>query len=356
MVHTVDLPPAPLNANAPGNPAASMRQIAIMAGACPERPRMAPKSHHGHCESGAIGPYDPSLGALPSSHGGARNARRGALMRFISPLLRMLVASVLTGLCATAAHALDPKAQTNAAPIPADAFKTTRDAFRAGIQDYNAGDKAGAARALEYAAQQGHALARWKLGRMYADGDGVPQDDLKAFEHFSRICDEHADEPTDSPNARFVASAFVSLGSYYLDGIQGTYVKQNGERARDMFQYAAAYFGDSDAQYNLARVLIDGVGGAKDARQAVRWLNLAAEKGHAPSQALLGHLLFNGEGVPKQRGRGLMWLTLARDAAAANPKRDAWIIELHDRAEAEADKTDREAALVYIDRSSGKRR
>ncbi|WP_293858424.1 tetratricopeptide repeat protein [uncultured Alsobacter sp.] len=277
-------------------------------------------------------------------------------MWFFSPFVRMVVAAVLTGVCATAAHALDPKPQANAAPLPVEAFKSTKDAFRTGIQDYNAGDKANAARALEYAAQQGHALARWKLGRMYADGDGVPQDDLRAFEHFSRICDEHADEPTDSPNARFVASAFVSLGSYYLDGIPGTYVKQNGERARDMFQYAAAYFGDSDAQYNLARVLIDGVGGQKDARQAVRWLNLAAEKGHPPSQALLGHLLFNGEGVPKQRARGLMWLTLARDAAAANPKRDAWIIELHDRAEAEADKTDREAALVYIDKGSAKRR
>lgn len=270
MVHTVDLPPAPLNANATGAPVASVRRIAIVAGACGARPTMAPKSHHGHCEGGAIAPYDRSLGALPSIHGGARDARRGTVMRFLSPVLRMLVATVLTGLCATAAYALDPKAQTNTAPIPADAFKSTRDAFRAGIQDYNAGDKAGAARALDYAAQQGHALARWKLGRMYADGDGVPQDDLKAFEHFSRICDEHADEPTDSPNARFVASAFVSLGSYYLDGIQGTYVKQNAERARDMFQYAAAYFGDSDAQYNLARVLIDGVGGPKDARQAVR--------------------------------------------------------------------------------------
>ena len=72
------------------------------------------------------------------------------------------------------------------------------------MQEYNAGDKAGAVKALEYAAQQGHTLARWKLGRMYADGDGVPQDDLKAFEHFSRIADESPDE---SPNSRMPASS-----------------------------------------------------------------------------------------------------------------------------------------------------
>ncbi len=35
---------------------------------------------------------------------------------------------------------------------------------------------------LQYAAEGGHPVAQWKLGRMYADGDGVTQDDLRAFE------------------------------------------------------------------------------------------------------------------------------------------------------------------------------
>src|SRR5271167_4276284 len=35
--------------------------------------------------------------------------------------------------------------------------------------------------ALEYAAEGGHPLAQWKLGRMYADGNGVAQNDLRAF-------------------------------------------------------------------------------------------------------------------------------------------------------------------------------
>jgi hypothetical protein len=252
------------------------------------------------------------------------------------------------------AIALDPNAQAPAtASVPVDAFKSTRDAFKEGIQDYNSGDKAGAAKALEYAAQQGHPLARWKLGRMYADGDGVPQDDLKAFEHFSKIADENADEAPDSPNARFVASAFVALGTYYLDGIPNSYVKANASRARDMFYYAASYFGDSDAQYNLARMQIDGTGGPKDARQAMRWLNLAAEKGHMPAQALLGHLLFAGEGGLRQRARGLMWLTIARDAA--NPQRDAWVLDLYDRAFSQAADPDRQAALMYLEQQLRKR-
>src|SRR5207249_3895548 len=32
---------------------------------------------------------------------------------------------------------------------------------------------------LQYAAEGGHPVAQWKLGRMYADGDGVAQDDFR---------------------------------------------------------------------------------------------------------------------------------------------------------------------------------
>src|SRR5215218_7733749 len=70
-------------------------------------------------------------------------------------------------------------------PAPVVGFGSAREALRSGVRDYNAGNKAVAAQALEYAATQGDALALWKLGRMYADGDGVPHDDLKAFEYFS---------------------------------------------------------------------------------------------------------------------------------------------------------------------------
>src|SRR5262249_46564448 len=48
--------------------------------------------------------------------------------------------------------------------------------------------------ALQYAAEGGHPIAQWKLGRMYADGNGVAQDDLRAFEYFSRIANAHAED------------------------------------------------------------------------------------------------------------------------------------------------------------------
>jgi uncharacterized protein len=48
--------------------------------------------------------------------------------------------------------------------------------------------------ALQYAADQGQPAAQWKLGRMYADGDGASHDDLRAFNYFSQIANSHPDE------------------------------------------------------------------------------------------------------------------------------------------------------------------
>jgi len=265
------------------------------------------------------------------------------------------VAACAFVLLGSAAFALDaaphPQPLTPAlAPglVPSVKYGSVREALRTGMRDYNAGDKLGAAAALEYAAGQGHTLALWKLGRMYADGDGVEHDDLRAFEYFSRLADQHADESPDSPNAAVVSSAFVALGTYFLDGIKGTYVGANPARAVEMFSYAASYFSDSNAQYNLARLYMEGTGVSRDARQAARWFNLAAEKGHPPSQALLGHMLMNGQGVPRQRAKGLMWLTLAREAVTDSSK-DQWIEKLYAEAFATADESDRKLALALLE-------
>ncbi len=231
---------------------------------------------------------------------------------------------------------------------PPATFKSETEAFMVGLRSYQSGDKVAAVRALEFAATKGHPRALWKLGKMYADGDGVDHDDLKAFEFFSRIADSYADEAPGTPNASFVANAFVTLGSYFMVGIPGSYVKPNPHRGREMFQYAASYFGDPAAQFHLGQVYLDGLGTEKDPRQAARWLKLSADKGHNGAQALLGHMLIAGNGVPRQSARGLMWLTLARDAA--DPVKDAWIVEMHEKAFAMATDTDRQAALSYLER------
>lgn len=260
-----------------------------------------------------------------------------------SSLTSLIVGVVAFG--AGAASALDGPKPPSRAPLAA--FSSAKEALRSGVRDYNAGDKVGAVRALEFAATKGHTLALWKLGRMYADGDGVQHDDLRAFEYFSKIADDNAEVMPGSPESGVVSSAFVSLGTYFLDGIRGTYVTSNPGRAHEMFYYAASYFGDANAQYNLARLYLDGTGVGQDARTAARWFNLAAEKGHHQSQALLGQMLVNGQGVPRERALGLMWLTLARDAA--DPAKDEWIGQLYEKAIKVASESERQTALSFLE-------
>jgi uncharacterized protein len=200
---------------------------------------------------------------------------------------------------------------------------------------------------LQYAAEGGHPVAQWKLGRMYANGDGVTQDDLRAFEYFSRIANAHAEDSPSAPQAAIVANAFVALGRYYLNGIPNSKIKSDPERAREMFSYAASYFGNADAQYDLARLYLKGAGSSRDDfRYGARWLGLAAQKGQHQAQALLGQMLFNGDQLPRQAARGLMWLTLARDNAAAD---EAWIKESYNKAIAKASEDDRAMALQMLE-------
>ncbi|HZD91937.1 MAG TPA: tetratricopeptide repeat protein [Pseudolabrys sp.] len=267
-------------------------------------------------------------------------------MRTVETLLRAAVIGVVLA-AAPAAIAFDgTKSDDTVNPAPP---MTPGQAFRSGAHWLMTGHKAKAILSLEYAAEKGHPLAQWKLGRMYAEGDGVAQDDLKAFKYFERIADNHA---TDNPNtreARFVANAFVALGRYYLDGIPNTSVKRDPERARQIFSYAASYFRDPDAQYYLARLYLDGEGAPHDPRTAARWFVLSAQKGQCQAQAMLGAMLFAGDHVPHQAARGLMWLTLAKDNAKdSTVANQAWINRLYENAMRQASEDDRALAGVYL--------
>ena len=131
---------------------------------------------------------------------------------------------------------------------------------------------------------------------MYADGDGVARDDVRAFEYFSQFANAHANDSPSAPQAQIVANAFVALGRYYLNGIPNSKIKPDTERAREMFSYAASYFGNADAQYELARHYLKTPDASREViRDGARWLGLAAHKGQHQAQALLGQMLFNGD-------------------------------------------------------------
>jgi TPR repeat protein len=237
-------------------------------------------------------------------------------------------------------HSLSPPAfAAPAAPI------TPIEAFRSGARAMRDGQKDKAIKQLEYAAEQGVPGAIWKLGRMYADGDGVELNKARAYDYFRRLTNMHGDDSAGTPNTRYLANAFVTLGLYHLEGIPGT-LKANPNVAREMFRYAAAYFADPEAQYQLGRMYLLGAGTSKDAIQAARWLRLSANKGDHRAQALLGSMLFKGEEVSRQAALGLFWLIVAKDGAKPD---ETWITDMYASALAQANETERAMARKYLE-------
>ena len=259
---------------------------------------------------------------------------------------RTIVALMMgTALLATPVLAFDgaPISQPALAVQPAPSITSKKPVPPASVPE----SAASSLSALQYAAEDGHPIAQWKLGRMYVEGNGVAQNDLLAFDYFSRIANAHGEDSPSAPQAQIVANAFVALGRYYLTGIPNSKITSDPERAREMFSYAASYFGNADAQYDLARLYLKTTNATpSDFTYGARWLGLAAQKGQHQAQAMLGQMLFNGDRLPPQRARGLMWLTLACENAGPD---ESWIKESYNRAVASASESDRALALQMLE-------
>ena len=299
----------------------------------------------------------------------------------ISSALSMAVFAATVGV-AVPALAFEIKDLTPSTP-PAQALTY-------GLNQYNSGDKQTAAEALNFAAEKGMAGAQWKLGNMYAEGDGVPRDEYKAFELFSAVASHADDEDDSSPqSAPFVSNAFVRLGTYYQQGIPNTTVKPNFGMARQFYYNAASVFGNADAQLKLAHMYYTGEGGDRDLIQAAKWADLSADKGNPDAkklaiqvsldlaqahlagdgvvqstreaerwarqaadygsidgQALLGHILFEGDGISRQVVDGLTLLTIALDRSGGD---EPSIVEMHEEARSAATQEEWNAAKERAD-------
>jgi TPR repeat protein len=119
-------------------------------------------------------------------------------------------------------------------------------------------------------AEQGDADAQFNLGLMYANGDGVPQNDAESAKWF-RLAAEQGDAPAQS-----------TLGVMYANG--------------------------------------EGV--PQNHAEAVKWHRLAAEQGHASAQFYLGVMYHNGEGVPQNHVMAYVWESLAAAQGHENARKN----------------------------------
>ncbi|MBO6719700.1 MAG: sel1 repeat family protein [Rhizobiaceae bacterium] len=213
--------------------------------------------------------------------------------------------------------------------------------FRFGFTAYKQGHMDQAVEAYRYAAENGQLGARWKLARMYAEGDGVPRDDYEAFKFYAEIARQ--DVELGSPDEPYVSDALVALAGYMRRGIDGTPVRANLSAAQDYYMRAAATYRNPVAQYEIGRMFLQGEGVRQNVRQAGRWLQLAADKGHAGAQATLGNLLFQDGKVVQ----GLAMMTAALERAKSSDTE--WIRPMQEEAFALAGEADRRTAIALAD-------
>jgi hypothetical protein len=187
---------------------------------------------------------------------------------------------------------------------------------------------------LTAAAEKGDLPAKIEMGRRLAQGQGVKKNEAQAALYFQAVIDQAGEIGARDKRGPLVATAFRYMAHFHRRGVAEAHIAANPAYAFGLLHHAASYFGDPIAQYELAKLLMNGDGVTKNPRAAAQWLLSAARKGYAPAQATLGEMLWRGDGVTRVPGDGLGLLAIARRNAA--PEDKVWVSKMFETARAEA--------------------
>ena len=114
------------------------------------------------------------------------------------------------------------------------------------------------------------------------------------------------------------------LGDLYFSGAGG--YPQDYAKALEAYLKAAEQ-GDADAQAQLGRMYMDGLGVEQNAEKAMDWNMRAAEQGNAQGQEQIGQMYYLGIGVTKSTEEASRWF---ERAAAAGSEKAAAMLEQED--------------------------
>jgi len=148
------------------------------------------------------------------------------------------------------------------------------------------------------AADQGYALAQYRLGLLYQQKEsGIIKDDAQAATWLRKAADQGN------------APAQAALGLCFS---QGTGVAQDDAQAVAWFQKAVAQ-SNPDAMVGLALMYDRGRGVPKDGKQAFALLHQAADLGAPEAEYQLGIDYENGQDVKKDKNQAADWYRKAAD-------------------------------------------
>lgn len=183
----------------------------------------------------------------------------------------------------------DPKAQYHLAAMYQDGNGVPQDSIKAAAW-------------FQKAAEQGDAMAQLLLAVKYENGNGVHQDFIKAVEWYKKAAEQ------GNAKAQFL------LGGMYQNG-KG--VPNNSTKAAEWYQKAAEQ-GNAEAQFLLGGIYAFGEESVpKDSTKAAEWWQKAAEQGNASAQFFLGGMYQDGNGVPKNLTKAAEWFEKAAEQGDA---------------------------------------
>lgn len=142
------------------------------------------------------------------------------------------------------------------------------------------------------------AAANFRIGDMYAGGNGVPKDTHEAEKWYKRGVD------MESAGARagwLMAQVYLANAYLQSKGVPLDY----GEAMHWMRK--AAENGYRQAQVNLGSMYRDGQGTPQNYGEAMYWYRKAADQGSAVAEGMIGRLYFHGSGVIRDYTEAATW-------------------------------------------------
>lgn len=164
------------------------------------------------------------------------------------------------------------------ASVIAFAHPAAADALSDGLQAYEAGRFGQALQLLTPLAKQSNSQAQFRLGTMYYQGQGVPEDEKLAVYWLKRAA------------VQGHTGAMFELGNAYLLGREASRLVPDPDREAALWYFQAASAGHADAQYHLGLLFLAGKGVVESRKEAANWFKKAATQGHPEAKRALGHV------------------------------------------------------------------
>lgn len=176
-------------------------------------------------------------------------------------------------------------------------------------------DEKGAFALMQASAEAGNRLAQFNFAQLLVRQDPGDTGLVKAAVYYERAA------------ATGLADAQYAMAQLYANGVGGK--PHDDAQARILLAQAARQNYDT-AQVDLAAWMIDGRGGPRDLKSGFAWMKQAAQGGNVAAQNRLAKLYMGGIGTDPDLILAGAWYIVARRAGLIDPQMDDFLQGLDD--------------------------